>query len=329
MRIDSLSYFTTSLPGIRENQTAVARLNEQIASGVRLLAPKDDPIDTEKILYLSNRVAVRNQFMANQDQAELTLKYSQTVVQEIQKALTTSRGLLSITTSNTQELRNIHAEQLKGSFNHILGLLNTQDPSGNFIFAGFSTDTAPFANGSVANNNIAETTFNAGAPSTAGANEFRNVQIEEGRTIQVNDNLSTAFIFTDSTIVDAPNAAGNGAVTDPNEHDLLENLAYAISGLPAGTMTVDEINNVSRVITAALDRLALVEHRIAGALSEVIDTRGTTKALLLQEKNALSDIQQVDQAAAIMELQLRQTALEAAGRAYSRTSGLSLFNFLG
>jgi flagellar hook-associated protein 3 FlgL len=329
MRVDSLSYFSASLPGIRENQTAVARLNQQIASGVRLLAPKDDPIDTEKVLYLSNRVAVRSQLLANQDQAELTLKYSQTVVQEIQKAMTTSRGLLSISISSSQELRNIHAEQLKGSFNHILGLLNTRDPSGNFIFAGFSTDTTPFANDSVANNNIAETTYNGGAPSTAGANEFRNIQIEEGRSIQVNDNLSTAFIFTDSTIADAPNTAGNGAVTDPNEHDLLENLAYEINGLPAGTMTVDEINNVARVISASLERLALVEHRIAGALSEIVDTRGTTKALLLQEKNALSDIQQVDQAAAIVELQLRQTALEAAGRAYSRTSGLSLFNFLG
>ena len=39
MRVDSLSYFSASLPGIRDNQTAVARLNQQIATGVRLLAP--------------------------------------------------------------------------------------------------------------------------------------------------------------------------------------------------------------------------------------------------------------------------------------------------
>ena len=51
--------------------------------------------------------------------------------------------------------------------------------------------------------------------------------------------------------------------------------------------------------------------------------------LLLEEKNALSDMTQVDQAAAIVELQSRQTTLEAISRAYSLTSGLSLFNYLG
>jgi flagellin-like hook-associated protein FlgL len=49
---------------------------------------------------------------------------------------------------------------------------------------------------------------------------------------------------------------------------------------------------------------------------------------MLAEKNMLSDITQVDKAAAIVELQSRQTSLEAISRAYSITSGLSLFNYL-
>jgi flagellar hook-associated protein 3 FlgL len=332
MRIDSLTYFTTSLSGMRENQTSIARLNEQIATGKRLLAPKDDPLATEKVLQLSNRVATRSQHVANQDRAEITLKYQQTVVQEVQKSLKDARALLSISPSSSQDLRNIHAEQLKGTFKHILGLLNTQDPGGNYIFAGFKTNVAPFANTSLATSpaTVEATTYNGGVASTPGGDDFRYIEVEEGRTVQVSDNLSSVVLFTDGSFNDPANEDPTNTSPGPlDQHDLLENLAHAITNLPTSTITVDQINRYATLITKTLDKLALVEHRIAGAMSEVIDARNTTKALLLQERNALSDIQQVDQAAAIMELQLRQTALEAAGRAYARTSGLSLFNFIG
>lgn len=327
MRIDTLTYFSTSLSGIQQNQSAITRLNQQIATGMNLLAPKDDPLATEKVLYLSNRVATRTQHAANQDRAELALKYEQVVVQEMQKALNDARDLLRISPYNNTELRNIHAEQLKGTFNHILGLLNSRDPAGNYIFAGYQTDTTPFVNTSLSTepSTVQNTTYNSLAASTPGPNQFRSIEIEEGRSVQVNDNLSTVFLFTDNSFIDPANGAG----ATQADHDLLENLAYAIANLPSATITVDEINRLGTVIDKTLDRLALVEHRVAGAMSEVLDARETTKALLLQEKNALSDIQQVDQAAAIVELQLRQTTLEAASQAFAKTSGLSLFNYLG
>lgn len=83
------------------------------------------------------------------------------------------------------------------------------------------------------------------------------------------------------------------------------------------------------VLDVALSKLELVQHRIAGALTEIKDVRASTESLLLAEKNALSDLTQVDKAAAIVELQSRQTTLEAISRAYSMTSGLSLFSYLG
>lgn len=325
MRIDSLSYFSTSLPGIREQQTAIARLNEQIATGRRLLAPKDDPLDTEQVLQLSNRVATRAQHAANQDRAELALNYQQTVVQEMQRALVGVRDLLRINPAETQEVRNIHAEQLKGSFNHLLGLLNTRDPAGNSIFAGFRTDATPFANGSLNTipPTIMGTHYNLGPVSTPGPDEFRRIEIEEGRTVQVNDNLSSVMMFTDTGFIDPANGPG----PDQHQHDLLENLAFAIVNLPA-SITSDEISRLTTVIDRTLERLARVEHRVAGVLGEIQNARGSTRALLLQERNALSDLTQVDQAAAIVALQTRQTALEAASRAYARTAGLSLFNYL-
>ena len=308
MRIDTLSYFSTSLPGIRDNQSAIARLNQQIATGKAFLAPKDDPLATEKILQLSNRVATRTQYASNQDRAELALKYEQTVAQEIQKAMTDARGLFSISPTHDQSLRNIHAEQLKGAFNHIIGLLNTRDPSGNFIFGGFNTvlpgSQQPFEK--TLDGGATATTYN-GTPNPGGT---RSIEIESGRYVQVNDNLDAVF-------------------QSGTANDFLQQLDAAITALPTAGITQSQIDGYVALIDTALGNLALVEHRIAGVMSEVSDVRDTTNALLLQEKNALGDIQQVDQAAAIIELQTRQTTLEAASQAFARTSGLSLFNYLG
>jgi flagellar hook-associated protein 3 FlgL len=310
MRIDTLSYFSTSLPGMRDNQSAIARLNEQIASGKAFLAPKDDPLATEKILQLSNRVATRSQYVSNQDRAELALNYEQTVVQEMQKAMTDARGLFSISPANDPSLRNVHAEQLKGIFDHMVGLLNTRDPGGNFIFGGFNTilpgSQQPFQKTLDSVSPATATTYN-GTPNPGGT---RSIEIESGRYVQVNDNLDAVF--------------QSGTV-----NDFLQNLNQAIIDLPGTTITQTQIDGYRALIDTAMGNLALVEHRIAGVMGEVRDVRGTTNALLLLEKNALSDIQQVDQAAAIMELQTRQTTLEAASRAYALTSGLSLFNYLG
>ncbi len=324
MRIDSLTYFSASLAGMRDNQAAIARLNQQIASGKSLLAPKDDPLATERILDLSNRVAARVQFTANQDMAEVALKYETTVVEEINDALTQARGLLAgITGSQDTILLNIHAQQLSGVFSHLVGLANTKNPSGDYIFSGFNTTTQPFTNAGGG----AATTY-AGTPSPGGT---RDIEIEVGRHVQVNDNIYSVFMFADATLGDTANPAadpGDPLYVAGTEHDLLQNLGHAVANLGSGTLTAAEITDYVALIDEAIRRLGLVEHRISGALGEIIDTRATTKSQMLQETNALSDLQQVDQAAAILELQTRQTALEAAGSAYARTAGLSLFNYL-
>lgn len=324
MRIDSLTYFTSSLAGMRDNQNAIARLNQQIASGKALLAPKDDPLATERILDLSNRVAARVQFNANQDMAEIALNYETTVVEEMNQALTEARGLLAgITGSQDTELLQIHAQQLSGVFNHIVGLANTKNPSGDYIFSGYNTSTQPFTN---AGGGVA-TTY-AGTAYPGGT---RNIEIEAGRQVQVTDNIYNVFMFADATLADTADPTADP--TDPSyvpgtEHDLLRNLGHAVANLGSGTLTASDIDGYVALIDEAVRRLSLVEHRISGALSEINDTRDTTKAQMVQETNALSDLQQVDKAAAILELQTRQTALEAAGSAYARISGLTLFTYL-
>jgi flagellar hook-associated protein 3 FlgL len=325
MRIDTMTYINISLAGIQSNQSAIARLNQQIATGLSMLSGKDDPVNAVKALELGNRIALRTQFAANQDKVEIDLKYTNVVSQEMHSALNQARDLLTgISTSHDTALRNTHAEQLKGLFNHVMDLLNTRDPSGNSVFSGFETATVPFVNSSLDTASVTPTQYNG----TAAPGGARLVEVENGRYVQANDNLAGVFLFADAAIVDPVQGGAS--------HDVLENLAHAIINLPlnvGGTdealLTEAELQGYRDVLTVAMNKLERVQHRIAGALTEVSDLRKSTQALLLNEKNALSDLTQIDTAAAIVELQSRQTTLEASSRAYALTSGLSLFNFIG
>jgi flagellin-like hook-associated protein FlgL len=338
MRIDSMTYFKSSLPGIQSNQSAISRLNQQISSGLTMLSTKDDPVTAAKAMELSNRIAVRTQYAANQDKAELDLNYETVVTKELSSALDQARALItSVTPSMSASLRNVHSEQLKGVFNHLLDLTNTRNPSGDFIFGGSATHVQPYVNTSTITvpASVNATTFDGVIPpGPLGPPEVlattRNIDIGVNHRVQVNDNIAYVLSFTDaeagSTIADPANPA---FVPATDRHDLLQNLAHAIVNLPGNTLTDADLKSYMDLLDVAQSKLGLIQHRIAGSLTEIKDVRASTQALLLNEKNALSDMTQVDKAAAIVELQSRRTTLEAISRAYSLTSGLSLFNYLG
>lgn len=330
MRISSLTFMTTSLAGMQGAQSQIARLSEQVATGHQMLSARDDPLDAEKALQLSNRVAARAQHMANQDKASLALNLEATVLQEVRKTLSDVRALaVNSNASQDPTLQAAHADHLAAYYAHLKDLVNTQDSDGKFIFAGHRTDLAynnpPFQHTqsyptvpavSAATNYI-------GTPYGALANPAgtRDITVDNNRTIQVSDNLDT--VFQSGSV----GGVANGSTTDVLQ--LLDQFAIDMRN-PALTNAQKEtaITNAIQSFTAALDRLSGVQSRVAAAQRELEDLQLTSSRLQLLEENALSDLTQVDKAAAIVEMQSRQTALQAAQQAYAQTSKLSLFSYL-
>lgn len=306
MRIDSITYFNSALAGMRDNQSAIARLNQQLAADQRLLQPKDDPVATEEVLQLSNRVAARTQYANNQDRASIALKYESTVLSELRDTLVNIKDLLAGSVAGSDaSLRGVVAQKIRGLSRQTLDLANTRDPSGNYIFGGFDTVNRPYTN--PLDGTLTATTY-GGTPNPGGT---RSIEVEVGRFVQVNDNLDSVF---------QSGVANN---------DLLQELDDAATNLAGATVTQADIIGWMAVVQTALGNLDTISYRVTAAHGEVDDVRTTSKALKLIEQNALSDLQALDKPTAIVELQSRQTALEAAQRAYAMTSDLSLFNFLG
>lgn len=315
MRVSSLIMSTSGLAGMQNEQASIARLSNQIANGQRVVAPKDDPVRAPRIMELTDRIALRQQYIANQDKALLALSYESTVLQQVRKVLEHARGILAgAAPGQDPALRQQYSDLISADYNQLKGLANTRDPSGNYIFSGHQTATQPYSHTQVAPDDDANPSTPAlsGLASYGGDNGVRRIEIDVGRSIQVNDDLNEVF------------RAGSG-------DDLLRDLdqaAIALRQTPGTLLTQADIDYGIAAINTALDRLGLIERRIAAARLEVADTQATTKALLNEERNALGALVELDQAAAIIELQRRQVTLEAAQRAYARTAGLSLFNYL-
>jgi flagellar hook-associated protein 3 FlgL len=329
MRIDSSTYQNATLAGIQSNQTSIARLSLQISNGFRMQSAKDDPISATKAMDLSNRISVRTQYAENQTKAELDLDYENLILGAMSTSLSKARSLfLSVSSSQSAAVKDGYAEQLKGVFNEIVDLANTQSTSGDYIFGGTASNVKPFANGSVSNLSgdpatVEATTFDGeAAPGPTVLDVTRQIEIGIGHRLQVSDSIVDIMSFTDDTIVDP-------ALDGGSTHDVLQNLANAIVNLQENTMTEANLQSYVNIMAKANEKVVEIQQRIAGAQSEIDDSRASTQAVLLLEKNALSDLTLVDKAAAIVELQSRQTALEAVSRAYSLTSSLSLFNYLG
>ncbi len=305
MRVSSLTLSTAALAGIQNEQAAIARLSQQIARNERVLAPKDDPVRAPRILELADRIALREQYLANQDKARLALNYQGAVLQGIRQVLEHARGILMGAGPNQdQTLRDQYAQLIENDYRQLKGLANTRDPSGNYIFSGFKTNTEPYQHTQVAPGPGSST-----ASTFSGDSGTRRIEIDVGRSVQVNDDLNTVF-------------------RSGNPDDLLQAIDQIAIDLRSTSLTQTQLDNAVARLNQALDDLGLLERRVAAAQQEIADTQAVTRTLLNEEKNALGKLTELDQAAAIVELQRRQVTLEAAQRAYARTSGLSLFNYL-
>ncbi len=317
MRISSLTYFTSSLGAMQTNQANIARLSEQIASDTRILSPKDDPLATGKALDLSNRVALRDQHLANQQKAELDLNYESTVLNGMRGVLNNvNKQLTGMSPNQTQALRDQYAAIVNGAYIQLKELANTRNPEGNYIFGGYQSGVVPFTHSpayGTATTVSPDTTYNGTAYGSATAPAgVRSIEVASGRDIQVNDNLDVMF--------------QSGAA--PGKDDILRTVDQLAVDLKAGTITQAQLDTTITKVNTALTALGRMESRVGAAQVELKEVGTATRSLRLAEQSALSGLLQLDKAAAIIEQQSRQTSLEAAQRAYAQTSKLSLFSYL-
>ncbi len=299
MRISTQNMFETAGTRISDLQSELARTQQQIASGRRLLVPSDDPAGTVRALEITQSQSLNTQYGVNRQQAKSALGSMEGALSSVTSLLVDVKTSV-ITASNgslSDSERGFIATELRGRFDELLGLANTRDGLGNYLFSGFQTATPAFVQ----------------TPTGAlyqGDQGNRLVQVDATRQIAISSTGKSVF-------------QGGGQDVFQTMNDLIVLLQTpGTAGLTAGLATA------SSKLDLALGNVLTVRAAGGTRLQELDALDNTGEDRNIQYSQSLSELQDLDYAHALTQLTQQQTTLEAAQRSFAKTASLSLFNFL-
>jgi len=145
MRVSTLSTFQRVLSGLRTNQFKAASLQEQIASGRRILRPSDDPAGAGRALGLRRQLAEVGRHRDAISRGRDALDMAGSVLQQGSTLITDARELILQALNGTlsPEDRTAIAGQFDALHHQLLDVANA-DLGGRYLFGGTATGTPPF-----------------------------------------------------------------------------------------------------------------------------------------------------------------------------------------
>lgn len=147
MRISTLQMYKQSVESMQSQQSELQRTEAQLASGKRINKPSDDPTGAAKVLDLNSTIGVIDQFSRNVNSAESSLAFEENVIASVTNSLQRVRELAiqGNNASNSDQDKQAIAQEIYQSLDKMMGLANTRDADGEYIFGGFNVDSPPFA----------------------------------------------------------------------------------------------------------------------------------------------------------------------------------------
>lgn len=203
MRISTSVFFDTGSSRITDLQTSLSRVQEQLSANRRILTPSDDPVAAAQALVVSQSKAVNSQYGVNRQTATDALSLEESVLQGVTSLLQDVKTRVveagSGTLDDTQ--RKFIASELSGRLDELIGMANTRDGEGNYMFAGYRNADQPFVKVE-------------GGARYDGDQGQRMLQVGSQRQIALGDSGSVVFetIRTgNGTFSSAPKATNSGS----------------------------------------------------------------------------------------------------------------------
>jgi flagellar hook-associated protein 3 FlgL len=149
MRLSTAAVHRTSIDAILEQQTRLARTQQQVTSGKRFQTSSEDPIAATRAALLDRTVADNAQFDRNSNIVESRLNYAEQSLADVTLLMQRARELALRGANATvgQSERRMLATELRQLPGELVDIANRDDGNGEFLFAGTSTGTQPFARG--------------------------------------------------------------------------------------------------------------------------------------------------------------------------------------
>ena len=238
MRISTQSFYEQSQAAMSTQQANLLRVQQQIGANTKILSPSDDPIAATRALATAQAISLNGQYASSRNQVKQTLSLEGNILDSVTniynniKSLVVQGGNGSLSDSDRASI----ATTLQSNYDQLLGLANTADGNGQFIFAGFQSGTPPFvkqADGTVA---------------FVGDQGQRLMQVDASRQMAATDDGRAIFqsVQGGARYVTSSPATNNGtavfgssAVTDATDVNFGKDFSISFSG---GKYTVTTIS---------------------------------------------------------------------------------------
>ena len=146
MRISTSQITSAGIREILQRQAELQRTQLQLATNLRVLKPSDDPVAATAITALQNEIAQLEQFNVNTDASKSVNELEETVLSGVNDVLFRVRELMVTLGNGTfgeNQLDSIGVE-LQERLKQLLGLANTQNASGDYLFSGSKVKVQSF-----------------------------------------------------------------------------------------------------------------------------------------------------------------------------------------
>ncbi len=148
MRISTSQIFDAGTLGIQNGQSGLYKLQNQLSTGRRVLTPQDDPVAAAQALVVTQTRGVNQQHMDNQGQAKSQLGLVDSQLSSLVNVLQVVRERV-VQAGNTGTLsqsdRAAIATELQSRLSEIVGIANSDNGVGEYLFSGYKGNVRPFA----------------------------------------------------------------------------------------------------------------------------------------------------------------------------------------
>lgn len=241
MRISSNTLFDSGVAALNQQQARMLHTQQQIASGRRILTASDDPVAAARALDVNQSDTMNTQYASNRETARHSLSIAEGTLQSVTSLLvdvrTATIGAGNGSLSNSE--RKTIAADFSGRLEELIGLANSTDGIGNYLFSGFQSRTLPFAGtpagvgyfGDSGQRLVQVSASRQMASGNSGADIFMRIKNGNGTF-----DIQAAASNTGSGIV-SPGSVSNPALLTGNN--------YSVSFSVTGAVTTYDITNTT------------------------------------------------------------------------------------
>jgi flagellar hook-associated protein 3 FlgL len=306
MIISNQLLFNRGAQEMGDAQSKLAQLQAQLAQGKQLVNPSDAPDKAAALQRLNSVLSTQNSYQASVDNVKTRLGAEETALSSANNLIVSLKELAVQASNGTlgPQDRQAIATQMQAQRDELLSLANTQDSNGNYLFSGSKVSQPAFAMGA------------SGYPSYQGDQTRMQVKIGDQLSIPLNRTGTDAFVSLNRTDASG-NAQGVG---------FFQSLDELIHGVKNSDQTAMQRGLTE--VDAMQQGMSLAQAKVGSDQATLDHQSSVIDATTLNLKTTISNVQDLDYASAVTNMNQQMLSLQAAQTSFAKISQLNLFDYL-